>query len=177
MSHARCKRVHSISLAILLVAGGLPGRVAGQARQPSVNDGDGPLVKRLRLIAAARPLEPTAGESDLRRLLKARHNSAVRRLAHDLECYNEGRATIDKLLPAVRAWRDSGLELSDAPTDHIPFLEVYWELSRRIEDIAQEELREGNASEREVELARYARLEAQIQLCRARERLKSVQSR
>ena len=72
---------------------------------------------------------------------------------------------------------DSGLELRDAPADHVLFLELYWELSRRIEDIAEEGLREGNTSEQDVEQGRYARLEAEIQLCRARERLKSARSR
>jgi hypothetical protein len=172
MQAIRSERWLPIVFACLMIASDAKPACARQCPDAQVHDSEGAVLKKLGLIATAKPLETATGDDDLRKLLKARYNTAVRVLAQDVEHYSQGRGMVDTLLPALRQVRDSRLELSDSSADHLVVLEVYSELARSIERLRDCQADAGRASIREVEQSRYTRLDAEIQLLRCRRKLK-----
>ncbi len=130
-----------------------------------------PFIEKLEKLIKAKPIVAGSVDDELRKLLIARHEAAVRMLDADLAYYKDGRISIDRLLPPIRLIRDVELELSDNPGDHLPILELVVDLAKEFEnrELAEEKL--GRGSVAEVELARYHRFGAEIDLLRAKRKL------
>jgi hypothetical protein len=133
------------------------------------------LVRKLMALADAKPLDPTAGDDELRKLQKARYNSAVRRLRHGLQSYSAGRLHLDELLEPLQNVRDSSLDLSNDPAQCIAILALYSDLARWAESSVQTMVQVGQRSDSDLEHARYVRLGAEIQLLRARSKLEECE--
>jgi hypothetical protein len=117
--------------------------------------------------------EPAAGDSLLRRLTKLRSASAFRRLELAAQRVADHQDTPDKLLPILKDVGESRLELCDDPSDLVPVLEARLGLARLIEEVKSCEVEVGRSADHNLEDARYARLDAEVQLARARAALKA----
>ena len=128
-----------------------------------------PVVKKLLLLVKAKPQEPAKDEEELRKLLKARYNSAVRGLEMKLQEFEAGRITTEGLVGPFRKVHDSKLELSPEAADQIAVREMLVELAKDIEKIVEVKVAEGILQGSSVlEDARYLRLDAEIQLLKAK---------
>ena len=77
------------------------------------------------------------------------------------------------LLPILKDVGESRLELCSDPSALIPVLEARLGLARFIEEVKERELEVGRCAKHNLEDARYARLDAEVQLARARAALKA----
>ena len=115
-----------------------------------------------------RPEEPAAGDSPLRRLTKLRYASAFRRLELAAQRVAGHQDAPDKLLPILKDVGESRLELRDDPSVPVRVLEARLGLARLLEEVKECEVKVGRSAEHNLEDARYARLDAEVQLARAR---------
>jgi hypothetical protein len=120
-----------------------------------------------------RPEEPAAGDSPLSRLTKLRYASALRRLELAAQRVADHQDAPDKLLPILKDLGESRLELCDDPAALIPVLAARLGLARLIEEVKECEVEVGRSAKHNLEDARYARLDAEVQLARARAALKA----
>jgi hypothetical protein len=119
--------------------------------------------------------EPAEGDSPLRRLTKLRSASAFRRLELAAQRVADHQDAPDKLLPILKDVSESRLEMRDDPSALIPVLEARLGLARLIEEVKACEVEVGRSAEHNLEDARYDRLDAEVQLARARAVLKAPQ--
>ena len=120
-----------------------------------------------------RPEEPAAGDSPLRRLTKLRFASALRRLEIAAQRVKYLRDAPDKLLPILKDVGESRLELCDDPSALIPVLEARLGslgLSKRSRSASW---KSGVVPNTTWRTRIYARLDAEVQLARARAALKA----
>jgi hypothetical protein len=147
-------------------------------RQPPPADPDEPpVVLKLRAIVKANPLEPAKEDDDLRKLLKARYNVAVRGLQARLQEFEAGRSTVEALFAAFRNVHDSQLELCEKPADQIGTRELYFELAKVVEKIVEAQFEAKRIGAGALEDARYVRLDAEIQLLKAKRQARPPQPR
>lgn len=130
------------------------------------------LERKLMALAGAKPLDPAAGDDELHKLQKASYNSAVRCLHHGLQNYSAGCLRLDELLEPLQHVRDSSLDLSNDPAQSIAMLELYSELAQWVESSVETMVEFGRRTDSDLEHARYVRLGAEIQLLRAKSKLK-----
>jgi hypothetical protein len=117
--------------------------------------------------------EPAAGDSPLRRLTKLRYASAFRRLELSAQRVADHQDAPDMLLPILKDLGESRLELCDDPSALIPVLEARLGLARLIEELKECEVEVGRGARHHLEDARYARLDAEVELARARAALQA----
>jgi hypothetical protein len=117
--------------------------------------------------------EPAAGDSPLRRLAKLRSASAFRRLELAAQRVADHQDAPDKPLPILKDVGESQLELCDDASALVPVLEARLGLASLIEEARAYEVEVGRSAEHNLEDARYARLDAEVQLARARAALKA----
>jgi hypothetical protein len=164
----------AVGLSVMTGAGGSPG----SDRPPSSPD-VGYYERSVAAMAPAlslRPEEPAAGDSPLRRLTKLRYVSAIRRLELAAQRVADHQDAPDKLLPILKDLGAARLELCDDPSALIPVLEARLGLTRLIEEVKESEMEVGRGAQHNLEDARYARLDAEVQLARARAALKAPRS-
>jgi p-cumate 2,3-dioxygenase beta subunit len=125
-------------------------------------------VRAVAPALAVRHEQPVVGDSPLRRLSKLRFASALQRLKHTAERVADYVDTPDKLLLILKDLGQSQFELCDDTSALIPVLEARVELSRLIEELKEREVEVGRSAAHNLEDARYARLDAEVQLARAR---------
>lgn len=82
--------------------------------------------------------------------------------------YQTGRAPLDSFAEAGQRLMRAGLELSDTPTDKIALLTQYVELAKTAEQVAIARFQAARDTEAAIHRARYQRLDAEIQLPRAK---------
>jgi hypothetical protein len=100
--------------------------------------------------------------------MKLRCASAFRRLHLVTQQVVDHQDAPDKLLPILDDVGESRLELYDDRSALIPVLEARLALARLIEEVKACEVEVGRAAEHKLEDARYARLDAEVRLARAR---------
>jgi hypothetical protein len=100
--------------------------------------------------------------------MKLRYAAAFRRLELATLRVADHRYPPEKLLAILEDVGESRLELCDDPSSLIPVQEARQGLARLIEEVKEGEVEVGRASEYELEGARYARLDAEVRLARAR---------
>jgi hypothetical protein len=145
----------TLILAALAVLGAAAvGRAADDDKLPAVLDN--------------KPLEPAKGDDEERKLLKERYNAALRELQARFHVFEAGMGALETLFDAAKRVLDSELELCLKPAERVGVREKYLELARAVEKIQQARFDAGRAGVADVEQARYLRLDAELQLLRAK---------
>ena len=148
----------------------LVGSSAAQAPQPQ-KPPDQPGVE-LPAFLSAQPLKEDSKDDELRKLLKARYNAALGELKG---LYKErllpGVDRLDNLDDLYGPWQrlvQAGLELCDTPVEKVAVLTPYVEMTKETEKTEQARYEAGRVTITSLHRARYQRLDAEIQLLRAK---------
>jgi hypothetical protein len=178
--------VRTVILVVVIGVGCLVAWLPGQPRQralaqdaqPPLRDlvakrENTPTEKAVKMIMTAKPLEAATGDDAVKKLLKERYNTAVRVLTGRWAYYEDGRIPIHHLAEAVFLIRDSRMELDEGPVDFLVVLGLALDLAKEREAAEEGALNRGTGSVIDVEIARYNRLGAEIQLLRAKQKSKS----
>lgn len=154
---------------LLLAALVWPGRSAAQPARPP--------QQHIPAILRAKPEKPASGDSEMRALLKARYNSALRILQHQAERVLRGTTLVDMVVvESARRVLQSKLALIPNPVDQAPIYQQYLDLMREFEKIYQARWDKQTLAAVDLEFAKYLRLDAEVQYLQARERVKSSQA-
>jgi hypothetical protein len=155
-----------MGVALLLAA------LAPRALTQEPENADAKLVGQLKQFA---PAKEDPKDNELRKLLKERYNAAVDEVSVRLQRVEGGAETPDELIPAARRVIESGLELSDKPTDQLVLLEKDVALTKLVEKLTKERVDAGvkNFTPADLSKAKYARADAEIRLLRFKEKLKA----
>ena len=151
---------------IKVVAVLLPGVLAcaGAARAaPPATQEINPVV-----TAFTRRVEIGSDDDALTKLLKERHNTAVRLLELRLDSYHRGVDDSQKVFDAVRLVADAKLELARDDKEREAALEQVVQALRFAELRLETQAKSGLVPAANVEQARLARQTAEIQLLKAR---------
>ena len=140
--------------------------VPPQDKKPAGKEEKAPAVLR------AEPLKIEAGDDELTKLLKARYNAAVAELQARSKALESGNGTVEDIFGAARKVLRSELALSDKPADRIAVREKYLELERAAEKVATIRFQAGKLSDADLAAARYSRLDAEVQLLKAKRKAK-----
>jgi hypothetical protein len=126
-------------------------------------------------LLSAKPRPEAPGDDEPRKLLKARYNAALA-AARDEYAFEEfvkhrGPSQLDD--PDGRyAWLkrfvDAGLDLCDTPAEKVAILANYLEVTKELERLEKVRYEAGRSGVGSFERTRYERLDAEIQLLRAR---------
>jgi hypothetical protein len=119
-------------------------------------------------LLAAPPLKLAPADDELRKLLKARYNEALAEMQQQAALYQKGRSAFDSFAEAGQRVMQARLELSDTPADKVAVLAQFVELNRTAEAMARARFESARGTEAAIHRARYQRLDAEIQLIRAR---------
>ena len=109
-------------------------------------------------------IEPAAGDDELVQKLKERHNTAVRLLELRVEAYHKGVADSQSVFEAVRQVSDAKLELAQNDTERQAALQQILDASKAVEARLQQQVQSGFGSESDLQRAKLAREEAEIEL-------------
>ncbi len=154
-----------LSLCLLMT---LVGNSAAQA--PSQKPPDQP-EEKLPALLAAKPLKEDPKDDELRKLLKARYNEALGEAKDFYESEKLPPARLINLNDRYGRWQrlvQAGLELCDKPAEKVALLTQYVELTKELEKKEQARFDAGREAAYELRRARYERLDAEIQLLRAK---------
>jgi len=88
-----------------------------------------------------------------------------------------GTASFDSLLDVAQRIVHSGVEVTDKPTEQLRFRERFLELAREIEKMQKARHEAGRISDADLQSARYLRLDAEIQVLKAKKLASSQQNR
>jgi hypothetical protein len=161
MKHQRFLRGLGMLTLLAIPLGGFA--IPSPAAQPAQ-----PAEPKLPAILTAKPLQAGPGDDDLRKLLIARYNAAVAEAAGRIQEFQTGHCNLEAMAGVARRLVDSGLELRDKAADQVTLREQFLELAKEIEKIVQVRFEAGRISPADLELAHYERLDAEIQVLKAR---------
>jgi hypothetical protein len=122
-------------------------------------------------LLTAKPLKVDPKDDELRKLLKARYNEA---LAEAKGYYEFEKLPVDRLInfdDLYGRWQrlvQAGLELCDKPAEKVALLTQYVELTKDLEKAEHKRADAGRVPEYALHRARYQRLDAEVQLLRAK---------
>jgi hypothetical protein len=141
-------------------------------------------VKRLRFEAlnalTDKPAKVESGDDELTKLLKERYNCAQRELnslVSALVARPQPGPKLEEIFDTIRRLRDSEVELTDKPADQVKVHEKYLKVAKSFEDIQLELQRTGFATPADLDRARYWRLDAEVQLLKAKRQAKAEKSK
>jgi hypothetical protein len=137
---------------------------AAQAPQPQPEEDE----TKAPALLTGQPLKEDPKDDELHKLLKARYNEALVEVEGLSRMYQAARASYDSVAEARQWLLQAGLELCDKPADKVALLKRYVERTKAAEEIAQSRLDAGRGTESAIHRARYQRLDAEIQLLRAK---------
>ena len=141
------------------------------AQQPSQQEQPKEPEVKLPAILKSKPAKIDPKDDELTKLLKARYNEAVGEMNAQVERYVSGTAVLDLTLEAGRRLLVSGLEMMDKPADRIAMLEQYLELAKEVEKVTKAQHDAARIPIQQMHQVRYYRLDAEIQLLRAKRKL------
>jgi hypothetical protein len=113
-------------------------------------------------------------EDEVRKLLKARYNAAVRQVNGIREQVLAGKNPLHFWFDSLDALLGYAVELEEDPKKQLLYLEQRVELAGAVEEVMQARYEAGSAPIPEYQRARYARLDAEIQLLRFKRKLEST---
>jgi hypothetical protein len=142
------------------------GRLVAQTQPPPAPVGDPP--KPAKGILGYKPLKVDPKDDELRKLQIARYNEAVGEVQGLLELVLRGAKTPDIFIDAAKHVAQSGLEVYDNPNDRIRLLTDYVELAKEVEKVFEAQHEAGRVSDSDVHMARYFRIDAEIQLLKSK---------
>lgn len=148
---------------VILFFGGTAGPFTITAQPPSTKPEVNPKV-----LGFMKPVEIVAGDGELLKKQKERHNVAVKLLEVRVTEYKVGRSDIGPVFEATRLTAEAKMDLAETAEAKVAALELVLEVARLIESTLQQQIEKGFGSRADVERARYARLTVEIELMRAK---------
>lgn len=149
----------SCSLLLMLTSYSAPQAPQPQPAQPGTKVQD---------LLTGRPLKEDPKDDELRKLLKARYNEALAEVEGRSNLFKNGRAPFDSIAEPSQRLLRAGLELCDKPADKVALLTQFVERTKAVEKYAQARLESARGTGPELRRLRYQRLDAEIQLLRAK---------
>ncbi len=149
------------SFSLLLMLAGYSAAQAPAAR-PDQTDAKAPA------FLEAKPLKEDPKDDELRKLLKARYNEALAAAQGYRTLYQSARVSFHDLGEAQQRLMQAGLELCETPADKIALYTRLVELDKNVEEVAKARMDAARGTEAELHRARYQRLDAEVQLFRAK---------
>jgi hypothetical protein len=140
---------------------GTVGRTAAQT------PADAPKVSP-EILAFLKPVAIAAGDSELQKKLKERHNVAVKMLEERVNEYKKGVRGINPVFEAARLTAEAKLDLAENAEARTAVLKQLLDVAKLIESNLAQQLDKGLVSKADLERARYARLTVEVELLRAR---------
>lgn len=153
----KCARVW-LSISLLLVVAGYSAAQA-PASKAEAKGSD---------LLSGQPLSEDPKDDELRKLLKARYNEALAEVDVASKLFQAAQGSYDSVAGARQRLLRAGLELCDQPADKVALLTQHVERAVAAEKVAQAAQEAGRGSAAAVHRARYQRLDAEIQLLRAK---------
>lgn len=145
----------------------LAGFAAGQTPEPQPN---GPALDEGKLPVKFERYKPDPKDDELKKLLKERFNAALDEVEARYRMLVSGMViTLDVLPDAQRRLVIAGLELREEPADKIELLKNNVEVARAIEKLIQGRAELRRARTTELYRATHFRLDAEIELLRAKQ--------
>ena len=129
---------------------------------------DDKLEKELSVRFPFKAVKVEAGDDELRRLLKERYNAAVGELHDRTKEFLAGRGTLEYLFDAHRRLTRAGLEVYEKPADRVALLQKNLDQAKEVEKVNQARFDAGRIASQDLHRSRYFRLDAEIELLRAR---------
>jgi outer membrane protein TolC len=123
-----------------------------------------------KVLAFVKPVAIAAGDTELQKKLKERHNSAARLLDLRIKEYQNGVRDVGPVFEAARLVAEAKLDLAATPEARISILEQTLEVARLAEGYLQSILAKGFGSPADLERARFARLSVEVELLKARQK-------
>ncbi len=114
-----------------------------------------------------KPLPPAA-EPELAGLIRARYEAALRVLQAEQRRMEAGWSTVQTVFEAARRALGAQLELTSAPAEQLAAHERHLDLCRGLEQQVQTQVERRILSQTDLDFARYGRLNAEIELLRAK---------
>jgi hypothetical protein len=127
-----------------------------------------PAEAQLPAILKVKALEPQPGDDELRKLLIARYNAAAAEMAARYKEFLAGKSIFEEMVDVGRRLVDSGLELSDKPAEQLALREKFFELALEVEKVQNARFAAGRIGAADLESARYLRLDAEVQVLKAK---------
>jgi hypothetical protein len=128
-------------------------------------------------IRLGQPLRIDPGDDALRKLQKERYNEALAEAKARHGLLTSGKATVDEVFNTFQRFVYAGLEVADTPAARVSLLKQYADLAKEVERIVAEKVKVGKVDVADLHRARYIRLDAEIQLLRARAKAKDGQAK
>jgi hypothetical protein len=122
-----------------------------------------------------KPQKLKRDDDELTKLLKERYNAAQREVrarlaAHIIIPQN----SLEEIFGCFRRLHNSELELSDKPTDRVTVLEKHVKVAKWFEKVQEDLFKSDVGNPESLENARYWRLDAEIQLLKAKRKAKAA---
>jgi hypothetical protein len=151
----------AVTLALLTVL--MTGRVVAQEKDP------GPVPpKRESWWQKRKALEPGPKDDDLRKLQIEKYNRTLLEMPALTMLVLTGAKPPERLFDAGKRFVEAGLEVFDKPEDRIALLEDYVAMTKEAEKVFQTQLQLGKVVVADVEMATYYRIDAELQLLKAK---------
>jgi hypothetical protein len=164
MANIRKARVWLVFAVLTLL---MAARVIAQDKEPQK---DPPKDKKPALLDR-KPLKADPKDDELRKLQIARYNEAIAELQEWNAIVERGQTSPHVLFEAAVRVTHAGLEVYDKPDDRINLLTEYVELTRMVEKVFETRAGFGVVSKADVDRATYNRIDAEIQLLKAKRSL------
>jgi outer membrane protein TolC len=113
-------------------------------------------------------LELAKGDDEERKLLKERYNVAVEVLKIELVLFQSGIRDWTEVAQATQRLYEAQIELCETPAERVAVREQQLQLARDLEHLASSKFEAGNGTKSDVSRARYFRIDAELQLLRAK---------
>jgi hypothetical protein len=110
----------------------------------------------------------TESDDELQKLLKARYYASIEEVKSQYEVNKRGASSPENLVDAGHRRMLAGLEISETKADKISMLTQYVNLTKDLEKAIEEKVSAGVEGNVTLHWARYARLDAEIKLLRAK---------
>jgi hypothetical protein len=122
--------------------------------------------RKVPAILLVKPVEEDPNDDELRKLIRARYNTAVLEVQHARQLFLGGRVTFDNVASAGQRLVQAGLEYHRSPAERGELLSQYVELTREYERAIESKVNNGVEGHQVLYQARFERLNAEIQLLR-----------
>jgi hypothetical protein len=140
---------------------------AGRLVAPDKDPKDDP-PKPTKGILSYKPLKADPKDDELRKLQIERYNAALEELQALSQKVVNGSKSPGSYFDAGKRVVESGLEIYDKPQDRITLLTDYVELAKDTEKVFKAQLEAGRMAADVYHQARYYRLDAEMQLLKAK---------
>ncbi len=146
---------------------GAPAKEPAAEREAPAPEKEPPTEQKVG-FANRKPLKAGPKDDELRKLQIERYNEALEEARSLLELVLRGAKTPNVLSDAHKRIAQSGLEVYDKPEDRIALLTDYIASAKAMEQIFKAQFEAGRVAETDMHHATYYRIDAEIQLLKAK---------